>query len=238
MLYNVKIVTMYMHNTSADFIDPNHDNFSGPELADSFGKGLSGAKKIADLLTGNCGVGIGAKPKRGMWCAAKDTTEIATDWIEFISSDNGKGIPIGSNNFEIKLSKEALIAKLSSQESLEEFENKYGLSDNQTGKIISIDWEKVAKDYHGVEISDNIIMKNKSEKSDWLYGYDISSLVVWDSKAIDFSAIQRLPSTETLLKNILKSEEMQPQEAENQFSWRDYVTSRSCNNLGAEPVRK
>ncbi len=78
------------------------------------------------------------------------------------------------------------ILVLDSEDSVEEFTNKYSVNNNYPQNI---SWEKVGENYKGIEFPnyEQLGVRNwykYSKKYMWLYNIDINSGCVWDSSAI------------------------------------------------------
>jgi hypothetical protein len=63
--------------------------------------------------------------------------------------------------------------------------------------IESVDWKEVAKNHAGLEINPYFWEKRLNSKTNWYYGWDMASGVIWDLDAIkDATYITEIKNTE------------------------------------------
>jgi hypothetical protein len=106
----------------------------------------------------------------GIWFAPK------TEWIEWYNENTPEFL--GNYYYKIKIS--GNILKISSIEELIKFSEKYKSIDCSIYGLI--DWNKVAKEYDGIEIVPYIYQARLTHL--WYYGWDVASGCVWDRGAV------------------------------------------------------
>ena len=96
-------------------------------------------------------------------------------WIDFILNEglNNWYDPNKTRYFIIKYDKKNVL-HLSTIKDIEEFSKKYYRKGNM------IDWEQVAKDYKGIDISPYKKSLRFNKKYLWYYPWDCSSQCIWD----------------------------------------------------------
>jgi hypothetical protein len=114
------------------------------------------------------------KPK-GLWYG------IGTSWIDWIRSE----MPNWERNhiFNINID-ESKILKISNEEEIINFNEKYKTEKIPMFSLIIINWEEVAKDYSGIEISPYLYKMRHDRRVFWYYGWDVASGCIWNKNAI------------------------------------------------------
>lgn len=113
---------------------------------------------------------IGRKPT-GLWYG------IGSSWIDWIRSEMPEWEKDYTHILNADLSNMKVIRNY---EQLLEFHNEYHVSDGYGTN--TIDWNKVAQKYSGIEIAPFI--RNYNSDIDWYYTWDVASGCIWKSNAI------------------------------------------------------
>lgn len=113
------------------------------------------------------------KPQ-GLWYG------INNDWIDWCQSEQPDWIKKNKFNLEVET---ANLLKITNQTELRKFCNKYK---NNHPIINNIEWNKVAEDYYGIEITNYHKMKYRfyDFQNIWFYGWDVDSGCIWNLKAL------------------------------------------------------
>jgi hypothetical protein len=120
----------------------------------------------------------------GLWYA------VGTEWIEWIESEMPHWL--GKVFYKIEISNKVL--RIDTMPKFEMLMKNYGEANKTTGFKYSpkhnlyINWEKVAKDYSGVEIAP--YQWHYRHEYMWYYGWDVASGCIWDKSGI--SSIKRI----------------------------------------------
>ena len=129
---------------------------------------------------------------RGLWYGFSMGKE-ASSWLSWLYSEMPHWLEWYDYFLEIDVSS-ANIIKISTEEELSDFDNKYRNTDRDSyergvsypyGRL-SIDWKKVAKDYDGIEITnfETIVRSKGGYTGYWFDGWDIDSGCVWNTNVI------------------------------------------------------
>lgn len=120
----------------------------------------------------------------GLWYQINDS------WIDWCNSNWSSNI--GKNNFKIQLDlKNVLI--IDTAKKLKDFNNKYKVTffviPEHNLEFNIVDWNKVNKDYKGIEIRNYHKIKNMgfrffSISFVWFLGWDVDSGCIWDLTAV------------------------------------------------------
>jgi hypothetical protein len=116
----------------------------------------------------NAGIG---KPA-GMWYS------VGSSWIDWCISEQDNWIT--KYIYEVNVDHSIMLV-IDDVLKFDEFQQKYRANTEYFGDL---DWDKVAKDYSGVEIAPYIWGKRLKDDSFWYYGWDVASGVIWDEKAL------------------------------------------------------
>lgn len=115
------------------------------------------------------------KPK-GLWYA------IGGSWKRWSKREGYDGTT--DNRFLIDID-ESRILRMSNLKQLISFTKKYAASIPEIGESASmIDWDKVSKDYAGIEINPYVHAARLNMKTMWYYGWDVASGCIWDLSII------------------------------------------------------
>jgi hypothetical protein len=111
------------------------------------------------------------KPK-GLWYG------IGTSWIDWVKNE----MPYWEKNniFVIEID-DSKIIKISNENELLEFNEKYKIG-NLSFSLI--DWEKVSRDYKGIEIAPYLYKMRFDRRVFWYYGWDVASGCIWGDGVI------------------------------------------------------
>ena len=129
--------------------------------------------------------GQSLKPN-GLWYS------IGTEWISWCFSEMRHWIEKYSHEIEIDY-KNILI--IETPKDIEDFEKTYGFEIDTTLRsgfsYFQIDWDKVTKDYSGIEIRNyneircgEILGKRSLSRGLWISAWDVSSGCIWDLSCI------------------------------------------------------
>jgi len=142
-------------------------------------------------------LGTAHKPYRaGIWYGLGD------EWLDWAA----KHLPeiLRSHIFEIKVN-ESRILKLATVDDCLACTVRYGQSKKPPYTGYDIDWDKVAKDWAGVEITRECLSEYMSRASQteipeliWLEGWDVGQGCIWDGSVIRSS--KKIPTTDPRLK--------------------------------------
>ncbi len=113
----------------------------------------------------------------GLWYA------IGNSWLKWCLSEEPGWI--GKYIYEIKLNPEANILFIKNEKSVFSFSKKYGKKDNNysLSKSVLINWQRVMKDYDGIEINPYFRNLRHNYNLIWYNGWDIPSGCIWNSNA-------------------------------------------------------
>ena len=132
----------------------------------------------------------GDKPE-GLWTSGlyKDNLTNRT-WANWVENDRNFGNPLSSEFYIVKID-ESKILHISTLKQLNEF-TKYYLYKHQNrfrsrNYTPYIQWDKVAENYDGIDISPyrfNALRSDANYDKMWYRGWDVSSQCIWNSRAI------------------------------------------------------
>lgn len=118
---------------------------------------------------------VSAKPK-GLWYGIGDS------WISWVRSE----MPDWESEYVFKIDiDENNIIKITNYNELVDFENEYGVDGDSyfsSNKYRNINWDKVAKNYGGIEIAPYIYKARLTHM--WYYGWDVASGCIWSDNVI------------------------------------------------------
>lgn len=117
---------------------------------------------------------VNFKPK-GLWYS------IGGAWIEWMQSEMPSWYTAAAHLYEVELSPDARIVRLTSERDLAAFEDGFSVDDATTGRIRSIDWERVAGLWDGIEFSPYVWSARM--KYMWYSMVDVPSGCVWNTDA-------------------------------------------------------
>jgi hypothetical protein len=120
----------------------------------------------------NYGYFIG-KP-HGLWYS------VGTGWLDFIEKEYSHPWKGYRSAMNLSLKKDSIL-KITNEEEMKEFEKEFSAIEPRFG-INLISWEKLAKDYKGIEISP--YQGRNRRTSQWYYTWDMASGCIWDTSAI------------------------------------------------------
>jgi hypothetical protein len=130
---------------------------------------------------------------RGLWVSVEDESfgESNYNWKEWCEVEKYE-VQNLKCKYEIKFKPNANLLILSNYQELKEFTIKYHLLYDQSFfQQNLINWHEVIKDYDGILIYPYIWEGRMSVKTQWYYGWDFSSLCIWDLNCIDsFELVQ------------------------------------------------
>lgn len=121
----------------------------------------------------------GMKPPYGLWCSPFDLYEgvKSSPWLEFVNTCYDKWLT--DNNYppahRFVLQNTEGICAILTKEDADSFYDIYGVKGSR-----NINWGRVMKDYSGIFVHENAIHEGPGVK--WTYGWDITSLVIWNTK--------------------------------------------------------
>lgn len=114
-------------------------------------------------------------------------------WAQHAKSE---GMPLGKHAQHVTID-HSKVLKINTPKDLADFHQKYGVITGVPGdKMGMVDWKKVAKDHHGIEIKDprglykstGHTEEAREARALWLHGFDVASGVVWHKDAIKLDA--------------------------------------------------
>ena len=114
----------------------------------------------------------------GFWLATDDS------WASFCSRLWPEDMRLC---YDVKLTADANILRISTPAELLAFTDLYGEADAAFTSFISrpvISWSRVAADYQGIVISPYIHSLRHDSSVFWYYGWDVASACIWDTSAI------------------------------------------------------
>jgi len=131
------------------------------------------------------------KPK-GLWYAFSLGKE-ESSWLNWLYAEMPHWLEKYDYFLEIDVSS-ANIIKISTEEELSDFDNKYQNTDRDTYdndltytySRLSIDWRKVAQDYDGMELTnyETLLRSLGGRHGSWIDIWDIDSGCIWNTNAI------------------------------------------------------
>jgi hypothetical protein len=113
----------------------------------------------------------GTKPK-GLWYG------IGSSWIDWVRDEMPDWESDNAFKIDIDVDK---ILKITNSEELLAFNKKYGVKFKSYNVI---DWQRVASEYGGIEISPYNYKLRMSREVWWYYGWDVASGCIWDEGVI------------------------------------------------------
>ncbi len=116
---------------------------------------------------------LSMKPE-GLWLSVGKAWQ---EWCE------GEEFSLGNleRRYSIKLSSSARLLRLTTEESIRAFSDKYGQESKHTGSLY-VDWRRLARQWQGIIISP--YQWECRLDLFWYYGWDCASGCVWDKEAI------------------------------------------------------
>ncbi len=139
--------------------------------------------KIEAKITQQKNKSIVSKPF-GLWYS------IGFEWLDFTINDF-EGFYGEEKLYAYEINIDNLnILKLNTIEDINEFLKKYKIGNDM---FSSIDWKEVSKLYDGIEINNYRKIKNKLSfnfEYMWLYGWDVSSGCIWNTKNLNIKEIK------------------------------------------------
>jgi hypothetical protein len=113
---------------------------------------------------------------RGLWYA------INYEWLAWCHGNMDHWIK--PNNFSIDINIDKMLV-ISSREEMNAMIIKYEIKMRESWAIKTMDWERVTKDYAGIEIRNYYSLRGSSPFEHlWVSGWDISSGYIWDLSII------------------------------------------------------
>lgn len=120
------------------------------------------------------GTSVYGKPA-GLWYSMEDSNDGWASWCE------GETFPLGSWEHVVEVNLEPMCVIRDGLD-LEVFAGRFGIRSSYDE--ISINWERVAQEFSGIEISPYLWSHRMAEGSRWYYGWDCASGCVWDASCI------------------------------------------------------
>lgn len=120
-------------------------------------------------------IDYGCKPK-GLWYA------IGGSWIDWCIGEEFGGI--GKYVYDIELDPKANIKFVNTEDEVFAFSKKYRRTDSFYANFPSvyIDWQRVIRDYDGVEINPYFYSLRFAHDLMWYYAWDVPSGCIWKAK--------------------------------------------------------
>lgn len=112
-----------------------------------------------------------ARKPIGLWYATNN------EWKEFC---NELGETNNSFTYKVIIPDDFKLLVIDTLDKLLEFNEKFGFDERGFGMIM-IDWEKVSKEYDGIEISPYQYNKVNGLNFSWYYGWDVASGCLWNN---------------------------------------------------------
>lgn len=117
---------------------------------------------------------VANKPVGGLWYG------FGNSWLNFINDDYQSGIK--DYIYEIKINPSKILI-IDSKIKHQNFCNEYCKKDILMNYVI--DWNKVAKDFHGIECKgDGFYPWHEEDIFNWQQNWDVESGVIWDKSAL------------------------------------------------------
>jgi hypothetical protein len=114
------------------------------------------------------------KPK-GLWYG------IGTSWIDWVRNEMPEWEK--DNLFKLDID-ESKIIKITNEDELLNFSNKFSKKHLNSSYITSIKWNEVSKEYGGIEITPYLHSMRRDNRVFWYYGWDVASGCIWRKDVI------------------------------------------------------
>jgi len=116
-----------------------------------------------------------------------------SSWLNWIYAEMPEWITRYNYFLEIDVSS-ANIKKIETKEQVFDFHDRY--EEEDYSRQNTIDWEKVAKDYDGIEVINPRVLMSFPGGS-WLWGWDIDSGCIWNTQSISVVKVKPVEKRHT-----------------------------------------